>query len=186
MDWLLWEKLDRLNEEQSKVIVDGITIDVVDTDINVRATTYVYIDLTRDGKIFVSYRLGHTDILDNAEFEWEPDGEPTYVPYGEQDVLYDTGEGGVESVNVGTLEPDEEVYQLDENDVDRATVLQVLGLTEEQLNKIEAIATKLAGTYLKKYVEEYLVDEPMYWPDRKSEDDRDWSDWEPEEPDWKD
>ena len=66
---------------------------------------------------------------------------------------------GVESVNVGILEPDEEAYQLDENDVARATVLQVLGLTEEQLIKIEASATKLAGTYLKNYVEEYLVDE---------------------------
>lgn len=177
MDWLLWEKLDRLNEEQSKVIVEGITIDVDDTDINVRATTYAYIDLTRDGKTFVTYKLGYTDILENAEFEWEADGAPTYVPYGSQSVLFDDGKGGVESVNVGILEPDEEAYQLDENDVARATVLQVLGLTEEQLIKIEASATKLAGTYLKNYVEEYLVDEPEYWPDRESEDDRDLSDW---------
>lgn len=36
----------------------------------------------------------------SVDVAWEPDGEPTYVPYGDRQVLFDDGLGGVDSVSV--------------------------------------------------------------------------------------
>lgn len=36
----------------------------------------------------------------SVDVAWEPDGEPTYVPYGDGQALFDDGRGGVDSVSV--------------------------------------------------------------------------------------
>ena len=64
-------------------------------------------------------------------------------PYGEQSVLYDDGKGGVESVDVGELEPDEEVYEtIDEIVLSKEDVLNILKIDEEQLTKLEKSSKK--------------------------------------------
>ena len=34
------------------------------------------------------------------EVTWESDSEPTYVPYGSTSVLYDSGEGGIDHIEL--------------------------------------------------------------------------------------
>ncbi len=63
---------------------------------------WVIIDITKPGEKDVGVTV-NLDMIwghDDFEFEWEPDGEATYVPYGETSVLYDSGEGGLASVEV--------------------------------------------------------------------------------------
>jgi hypothetical protein len=40
------------------------------------------------------------------EVSWEEDGEPTYVPYGSTSVMYDSGEGGIDHIEVIDIDID--------------------------------------------------------------------------------
>lgn len=73
----------------------------------------------------------------SVEVEWEPDGEPTYVPYGDQSVLYDDGRGGLDSVGVGEGDIDE-IRWTDERggDLDDEQVKELLRTDDAGLKKI--------------------------------------------------
>lgn len=68
---------------------------------------------------------------------WEPDGEPTYVPYGDRQVMYDDGRGGVDSVSAsdGSLDDvrwsDEDGEELSDDQVK-----SLLGIDGSGLNSL--------------------------------------------------
>lgn len=170
------EEIANLTEAiTTKQEIDGIVVDINEYDLDLRddkITAYMNMWISDDQEVWL--RFEYNDVLENAEFDWEADGQPTYVPQGEQSVLYDDGKGGVESVDVGELEPDEEFYEtLDETVLSREEVLNILKIDEEQLTKLEKAARKIASKYLKPIIEEELKDDSDFWPDEDDYDPRD-------------
>lgn len=159
----------------TKQEIDGIVVDINDYDLDLRndkITAYMNMWVSDDQEVWL--RFVYNDVLENAEFEWEADGQPTYVPYGEQSVLLDDGKGDVESVDIGELEPDEEFYEtLDEVVLSKEDVLNILKIDEEQLTKLEKAARKIASKYLKPIIEEHVKDDASFWPDKDDYDPRD-------------
>ena len=165
------EEIANLTEAiTTKQEIDGIVVDINEYDLDLRhdkVTAYMTMCVSDDDQEDqeVWLRLEYNDVLQNAEFEWEPDGPATYVPYGSQRVLFDDGKGGVESVDIGELEPDEEVYEtIDETVLSVEDVLNILKIDKEQLTKLEKAARKIANKYLKPIIEEELKDDAYFWP----------------------
>ena len=119
---------------------------------------------------------------DNIEFDWEADGEPTYVDYGSQSVLYDNGEGGLESVNASGVVDCEDFKFVDADDeeveLSRELVVEMLGCSEADLDEIIAELTKLVCYNVEVDLEEYFIDnqpeKPEYEPDYDDWRDVDW------------
>lgn len=119
---------------------------------------------------------------DSIEFDWEPDGPATYVPYGEQSVLYDSGEGGLESVDASNAVDCEDYKFVDSDDeeveLSREQVIEVLGCTEEELDDIIARLTELVihnvAVNLEEWYEDNPPEKPEYEPDYDDWRDVDW------------
>ena len=176
VDLLMWEKLNKLNEETNKTVINGITFEIGEYSIDLRHDTRIEVDLYKSTYAVATLRLDYADILEDAKFIWEPDGDPTYADFGSQRVLYDDGKGELERVEIAPLEPyDERYFEFSDDypngmDIDRAEVLSMLGVTAEQLTKLETDAKEFANDFLKPRVEEYVKDHPEYWPDRDNDD----------------
>jgi hypothetical protein len=144
---------------------------------------WIYIDITKPGEegIGVTVNLDMVWSHDDFEFEWEADGEPTYVDYGSQSVLYDSGEGGLESVEVHADVEDYQFLDFDDPDIDapitKEQVLEILGCSEEDLNDLMKEVEALAVSHAEADLEEYYED-PDNWPDRPE--------YEPDYDDWRD
>ena len=170
------EEIANLTEAiTTKQEIDGVFVDINDYDIDFRRdkiTAYMNMWVSDDQEVWL--RFEYNNVLENAEFGWEADGPATYVPQGEQRVLFDDGKGSVEWVDVGELEPDKEVYEaLDETVLSKEDVLNILKIDEEQLTKLEKAARKIASRYLKPIIEEHVKDDPDFWPDKDDYDPRD-------------
>ncbi len=141
---------------------------------------WVIIDITKPGEKDVGVTV-NLDMIwghDDFEFEWEPDGEATYVPYGETSVLYDSGEGGLASVEVSA---DVDDYQfLDFEDPDRQLTkeqaLEILGCSEEDLDDLMKEVEALAVSHAEAALEEYYEDSDN-WPERPEPEEPDYDDW---------
>lgn len=103
-------------------------------DLNVNATG-VFDVSNGDVTISVTYTV-YVD-YDHIDFDIEPDGEPTYVPYGSTDVMYDDGSSWVDGLHIkNAIDINwEELYEdLDLNNLlDSSEASKILGCTEEQL-----------------------------------------------------
>ena len=87
--------------------------------------------------VFLDVRVS----TDDVDIIYEPDGDPTFVPYGEGSVLLDSGKGGIDSINVGDC-VSEIIYQKSEDggrtfiDISKEEALNILETTEEELNEV--------------------------------------------------
>lgn len=89
-----------------KIMVEIDYFDVEDFD-----RSRIYADMSarayREGKPDDFVEIEGEACADVKDVEVEPDGEPTYVDYGSQRVLYDSGKGGyVNSVEIGDADID--------------------------------------------------------------------------------
>lgn len=142
---------------------------------------WIYIDITKPGEegVGVTVNLNMVWSHNDFEFEWEADGEPTYVPYGNTSVLYDSGEGGLESVEAYADAEDYQFLDLEDPDIDspltKEQVLGILGCSEEDLADLMKEVEALAISCTKAELEDYYED-PDNWPE-KTEYEPDYDDW---------
>ena len=169
------------NAKQHK---SGLQYSYVDSEIYcLDDSGWVFIDITKPGEegIGVTANLDMIWSHDDFEFEWEADGEPTYVDYGSTSVLYDSGEGGLESVKVSAEVDDYQFLDLEDPDIDltlnKEQVLEILGCSEEDLDDLMKEVKALAVICTEAELEEYY-DDPDNWPERSEyEPDYDYDDW---------
>ena len=128
-----------------------------------------------EARVFLDYETDWE--VSSFKFNWEPDHPSTTVPYGDQWVSLDDGEGGLESVETNVecigykfLNGDDPDIELDEDEVQA-----IFGCTEEDLFDIIKETTKLAVKHTEDKLEEYY-DDPWNWPE-KPEDEPDYDDW---------
>lgn len=144
---------------------------------------WILIDVTKPGEegVGVTVDLDMTWDHDDFEFGWEPDGEPTYVPYGDASVLYDGGEGGLESVEVDADVEDYQFLDYEKPDPDKPMTkeraLEILRCSEEDLDDLMEEIEAFAINHAKADLEEYYED-PNNWPEKPEQ--------EPEYADWRD
>ena len=150
--------------------VVGVTVQMLDYDYDLKKDKYyAFAALSRkdrpDEHIWIV--LNYSNYRENATYEWEEDGESTYAPYGDQEVLYDDGKGTVEQVTISEMQPDSLQYELqDDTVIRRDDAMEILEVTDEEMKKIEALAEKLGDKYLRPIVEELLKDHDEYYPSR--------------------
>lgn len=115
---------------------------------------------------------------DAVDITWEPDGEPTYVPYGSTWALYDSGEGGLESVDASGASFVADHYLLSYNNLDNdlfeEEVLEILQCSEADLKSIIDEAAKVVERNIDVYLEEWYYNNPPEKPECEPE--YDWRD----------
>lgn len=73
----------------------------------------------------------------SVDVVWEPDGDPTYVPYGDRQVLFDDGKGGVDSVSVRDGSLDEVRWSNEDGDeLSDDQVKSLLGIGADGFNAL--------------------------------------------------
>lgn len=116
-----------------------VGIDVDDYDIDEFSSEWIngWISGTVDKKDS-EYILGYkADCYGSVEVDWEADGSPTYVPYGNQSVLYDDGRGGIDSVEVDDCEVgDIEWTGEDDVDLSEDEAKALLKVTDEEYKQL--------------------------------------------------
>ncbi len=125
-----------IDEAASEQTIDGVNVDMNDFDIDFRddlVSALMGIWRPDDEDANVTLRFEYKGYIENAEYKWEPDGAKTYVPYGETNVLYKSGKGGLESVTIDEMKPDTEEYELENGDTlsieEYRLILSKLGIT---------------------------------------------------------
>lgn len=89
-----------------KIVVEIDYLDVEDFDCD-RILADMSVRAYREGKPDDFIEIEGEASAKVKDVEVEPDGEPTYVDYGSQRVLYDSGKGGyVNSVEIGDVDID--------------------------------------------------------------------------------
>lgn len=143
---------------------------------------WVIIGIAKAGEedVGVAVNFDMTWDHDDFDFEWESDGEPTYVPYGETSVLYDSGEGGLESVEVDADVEDCQFLDYEAPDPDRPITkeraLEILGCSEEDLDDLMKEAEAMAIDYTEDALEDYY-DDPNNWPEKPGLEEPEYVDW---------
>ena len=104
---------------------------------------------------------------DSVNFDWEPDGAPTYVPYGEGSVLYDNGEGGLDSVDASnSCSSDDITYQNEsEEDITEEQALDILECSKEELDRCVNLLKVAAESQAAEWLEDYYLDNPPEKPE---------------------
>lgn len=112
----------------------------------------------------------------NIEFNWESDGAATYVPYGEQSVLYDDGKGGLDSVDVsGIADIYSYDYKYNDKIITEEQAIELLGCSQEDFNEAVTELCKIVPLITENLIEDYY-DDPWNWPERE-DDEPDYDDW---------
>ncbi len=113
------------------------------------------------------------------DFVWEADGEPTYVPYGNQSVLYDDGSGGPDYAEIGNCcsIDDFEIKDHEYSDLSINKACEKINCSVPDLtNMIEALKP-LVIYEMHDYLENYFSDYDN-WPEREEDEpDYDPYDW---------
>lgn len=176
--------------EENKLSQNNLKYELVDSDIwGGDDAGCVYVDIykqdNKDVGVTAFFEVSWDS--DNFEFHWEPDGEPTYVPYGDTSVEYDNGEGGLESVDVYADCDNYYFIELGNSaeegiDLSKEQVLQILGCSEEELDHLmQEIEAKVIS-----HAEDLLLDyyeDPDHWPE-KPEYEPDYDNWYLDRDDW--
>ena len=94
------------------------------------------------------------------EVIWEEDSEPTYVPYGSTSVMYDSGEGGIDHIEIIDIDIDVDnwIDVTDDPDGVELTddeVEQLFGMSIDEIKK--QILDQL-NTYVRNNAENYIYD----------------------------
>lgn len=125
----------------------------------------------------------------SIDFFWEPDGEATFVDYGSQSVMYDSGEGGPDHIELDNFEVGcEDWTYIDYDDYNyetkltREQVLDKLGCSDSDLSEIVNEVQPLIFEAIKAEVERYYEDHSN-WPD-KPKYESDYDDWYLDRDDW--
>lgn len=106
-----------------------------------------------------------------VDFFWEPDGQPTFVDYGSQSVLYDSGEGGPDHIELDNFVVfcDDWKYVDDDEDLETELtdeqVAKMLECSETDLLEIIEEVKPLLNEAIKAEVERYYEDHSN-WPDK--------------------
>lgn len=141
---------------------------------------WIIIDIVKPGEegVGVTVNLDMSWDHDDFEFEWEPDGEPTYVPYGDTDVLYDSGEGGLASVEVSADVDDYQFgdYEDPDKPITKEQALEILGCSKEDLDDLMKEVESFAVSCTEEALEDYYED-PNHWPEKPGPDEPDYVDW---------
>lgn len=173
--------------EDNKLIKNNLRYELSDSDIyGGNDDGYVYVDIYKqdNNEVGVSVFFEVSWDSDSFEFYWEPNGEPTYVPYGDTSVMYDSGEGGLESVDVYADWDDYYFIELGESSdgtkLTKEQVLQILGCSEEELDLLMKEIKDKVIIHTEELLVEYYED-PNHWPDKPEREpdydswyDRDW------------
>ena len=158
----LWEDLDP-RDDSGRVLVDVYRPS--DGDIEQAVTIAFEVEWNED-------------VID---FTWEPDGEPTYVPYGSTSVIYDSGEGGLESVDASgaSFVDDHGFVSYDNPDITlrEEEVLELLQCSEADLNSLVDEASSHVERNVDVYLEEWYYDNPPEKPEYEPDYD-DWYDYD--------
>ncbi len=142
----------------------NFTVDDVDIDIFDRREFCADILGTVEKKDigWVSYNLGYDSDID---IEWEEDGAPTYVPYGDDYVLYDDGKGGIDSVSVKCYYGPEDIIdgRIDwkddnKNDITEDDVKKLFDLSDEDYKELVKELLGFCDDYVKQYVKDNIDD----------------------------
>lgn len=126
--------------EESQKPEDGkLDVEVSDCDVDSLSNEEIEIDANGliDAPFLSEYVYFEAKYSAAVEVEWEEDGEPTYVPYGDRQVMYDDGRGGIDSVSVSGGSIDEIEWR-DEagGELDEERVKELLRVDEEGLKEI--------------------------------------------------
>lgn len=161
--------------EENKLIKNNLKyyLDLADSDVyGGNDNGFVYVNIykqdNRDVGITAFFELSWD--RDNFEFEWEADGEPTYVPYGNTSVMYDDGRGGLDYV-VAYAECDDyyfielDVSAEDGTKLTKEQVSQILGCSEEELDRLMVEIEEKVISYAEDQLVDYYKDSDN-WPDR--------------------
>lgn len=107
---------------------------------------------------------------ESIDFFWEPDGEATFVDYGSQSVMYDSGEGGPDHIELDNFEVGCEDWKyVDDEDLETELtgeqVAKMLECSETDLLEIIEEVKPLLNEAIKAEVERYYEDHSN-WPDK--------------------
>lgn len=181
-------KLDyrKINQHKSglKFIISDVDLYVSD-----EAGTII-VDVYREAEpknIYASILFEVNWDNDTIDFIWEPDGEATYVDYGSQSVMYDSGEGGPDYIELDNLSIGCENwsyinYEDYETEITREQVIEMLGCSDSDLLEIVDEVKPLIFEAVKAEIEKYYEDYSN-WPD-KPEYEPDYDDWYLDRDDW--
>lgn len=176
--------LNKINDASEKTKQDGQTFEIGEAKVE---RVDWEIDL-RDGRAWVSYSItfagatsdySENDLWVNAytdfdrndfDFEYEPDGAATYVPYGEQSVMYDDGKGSLDKVTAPDLDITAQFENYNGEKLDTETVIKNFKLTEEQAVEILKETASHANSFLRNEIEDTFINNPDYWPDTSGYD----------------
>ena len=170
------------NIQINNIIIEPIEVD--EDGYEYWSNFYLYLKNKNNSKILI---CGATAILDydenSLEFQWEPDGEPTYVPYGNASVLYDSGEGSLESVDTSqaldfkeinlysindTNNPDEwEEEPLGQDDI--ILMLEDMGISIDEFEDVIKVIKERTIEMADKSIQDYY-DDPDNWPEKPEDD----------------
>jgi hypothetical protein len=162
----LLEAIKDLNDDRKYNVWVG---EIVDYDFSDLESGWAEVSIGRDSDD--EYLLFHFEVscaLDQVEVIWEPDGEPTYVDYGSQSVLYDDGKGGIESI-VARDAVDVELISIVNNEDKQYTkeeALQFLKCTRNDLDDaINTAYSAVLDDYILYIESNYEPEYPEYEPD---------------------
>ena len=94
------------------------------------------------------------------EVTWESDSEPTYVPYGSTSVLYDSGEGGIDHIELVDIDLtiDSWIDVTDDPDGVELTDDEVEQLFGMNVDEIKRQILDALDTYVRNNAEQYIYD----------------------------
>ena len=102
------------------------------------------------------------------EVEWEDDGEPTYVPYGSTRVLYDSGEGGIDSIDIVDTDlsvdswinvtDDADGVELTDDEVEELFGMSIDDIKKQILDQLNTYVENNAEQYIEKHAEKPDID----------------------------
>lgn len=154
------EEREKLEEDGESLAssVEGIDVEVDDYDVRDHTNEYIEAEAHGyiDAKSLSEFIIFTADYSANVEVEWEPDGDPTYVPYGDRQVLFDDGKGGIDSVSVSNGCIDDWQWKTEDGEeLSDERVKELLGLNDEGfkalLDRIEGEVSGLVDIYAEEY-----------------------------------
>lgn len=167
MDKIIFEAMKELNED---LLLKEVSTDYTDSEFNFERgwATFLLLDSSDDKPLYIQVDL--TCEISDVDVEWEPDGEPTYVPYGEQSVMYDDGKGGVESIDASNAISADGYKLVDEdnNEYSFENVCEMLRCEPNALTDEIQHVKDLAVEYYIDYIED------SYEPERPEDNEPDY------------